>query len=264
MREGLAIFPRMGHPARMKWITAILVVLSVAVPAHADEPFSNADLLRNFDQIAFGNEYTGKRYDVVRKWAKPVLMGIQGGDYPAYLETFIEDVARDLSEITGHRIELYYSLGKQRAKTLAPDFDKNKVNVILFYLPDEEIPDALAKYWKGDKEKVRWMVENSTCFANYFTKGGEIRAAVIVFPSRHPESYHRACAVEEITQILGLPNDSNQVKPSIFNDTSRYFELTEHDRWLLRALYQKDITPGMPRDEALRRALDFWKRARPE
>ena len=96
------------------------------------------------------------------------------------------------------------------------------------------------------------------------TKKGEIVAAVIIFPARHPESYHRACAVEEITQILGLPNDSNTVKPSIFNDHSRYFELTEHDRWLLRALYQKGITPGMSRNETLTRVLAFLKRARPE
>ena len=164
----------------------------------------------------------------------------------------------------GHQIELYYSFAKQKQKRLGPDFDHKKVNVILYYLPDEEIPAAVAKYWKGDQERVRWMVANSTCFANYFTKKGEIVAAVVVFPSRHPESYHRACAVEEITQILGLPNDSDYVKNSIFNDTSRYFELTEHDRWLLRALYQPEIMPGMARNDALKAALSFWRRARPQ
>jgi hypothetical protein len=28
----------------------------------------------------------------------------------------------------------------------------------------------------------------------------------------------RACVVEELTRVLGLPNDSDAVKPSIFND----------------------------------------------
>lgn len=246
-----------------RFIAAALIACSVST-ASANEPFSNADLLRNFDAIAFGNEYTGRKYDIVRKWSKPVRMGIQGPEYPAYLETFVEDVARDLSETTGHPIELYYSFAKQKARTLPQNFDRKNVNVILYYMEDEKIPDAVAQYWKGDKEKVRWMVQNSTCFANYFTKKGEIVAAVIVFPSRHPESYMRACAVEEITQILGLPNDSRLAKPSIFNDQSRYFELTDHDRWLLRALYQNDIKPGMPRNDALRKALAFWKRARPE
>jgi len=248
----------------MKRLLIVLSLLLAPGPSFADENFSNADLLRNFDIIAFGNEYTGRKYDIVRKWAKPVLMGIQGKDYPAHLEAFIDDVAKDLSKTTGHRIELYYSYAKQKAKRLAPDFDRGYVNVILYYMEDKDIPAALAKYWKGDEEKVRWMVQNSTCFANYFTKKGEIVAAVIVFPSRHPVSYHRACAVEEITQILGLPNDSNAVKPSIFNDSSRYFELTEHDRWLLKALYLPEIKPGMARNDALRLALDYWKRARPE
>lgn len=248
---------------KMRIVLIIAVLMTLLGPARAQEPFTNADLLRNFDAIAFGNEYTGQRFDLVRKWAKPMRMGIQGKNYPAYLETFIDDVAQDLAKMTGHDISLYYSFAKQKAKTLASDFDRTKVNVILYYLPDDQIPAATAKYWNNDPERVRWLVENSTCFANYFTKKGEITAAVIVFPSRHPESFHRACAVEEITQILGLPNDSNLVKPSIFNDSSQYFELTEHDRWLLRALYLPEITPGMHRHDALRKALDFWKRARP-
>lgn len=247
----------------MRIFTIIVALFIMPGAAKADEPFTNADLLRNFDTIAFGNEYTGQRFDIVRKWAKPMRMGIQGKGYPAYLETFIEDVAQDLSKTTGHEISLYYSFNKQKTKQLSADFDRKKVNVILYYLPDDKIPAATAKYWDNDQERVRWLVQNSTCFANYFTKKGEITAAVIVFPSRHPESFHRACAVEEITQILGLPNDSNLVKPSIFNDSSQYFELTEHDRWLLRALYLPEITPGMHRHDALRKALDFWKRARP-
>jgi hypothetical protein len=246
-----------------RFLFALFLVLS-PVSSFADESFSNADLLRNFDVVAFGNEYSGQKYDHVRKWAKPMLMGIQGKDYPAHLETFIDDVAKDLSETTGHRIELYYSFAKQKAGELAADFDRKNVNVILYYMDGKDMPGELAKYWKDDEEKVRWMVQNSTCFANYFTKKGEIVAAVIAFPSRHPVSYHRACAVEEITQILGLPNDSNAVSPSIFNDSSRYFELTEHDRWLLRALYQPAIKPGMARDDALRLALDYWKTHRPE
>lgn len=247
----------------MRILIMIVAVFATLTAARAEEQFSNADLLRNFDSIAFGNEYTGQRFDIVRKWSKPMRMGIQGKDHPAYLETFIDDVAQDLAKTTGHDISLYYSIGKQRAKQLPADFDQKKVNVIVYYLPDDEIPVATAKYWNNDPERVRWLVQNSTCFANYFTKKGEITAAVIVFPSRHPESFLRACAVEEITQILGLPNDSNLVKPSIFNDSSQYFELTEHDRWLLRALYLPEITPGMHRDDALRKALDFWKRARP-
>ena len=64
----------------------------------------------------------------------------------------------------------------------------------------------------------------------------------------------RACVVEELTQILGLPNDSATVEASIFNDHSQYFELTKNDRMLVQVLYHPRITFAMPRQQALRLA----------
>jgi len=247
----------------MRILFVICLVLLV-LPAKAQESFSNADLLRAFDIVAFGGEYSGKRYDVVRKWAGPVRIGIQGKDHPAYLETFIEDVAQDLTKTTGHPVELYYSFGKQKAIQLPADFDPKRVNVFVLYADDKGVRDAVYQYFGGSKIEKEAVLAEATCLANYKTRKNEIVWALIIFPSRHPESYHRACAVEEITQIMGLPNDSDTIPQSIFNDTSKHFELTEFDRWLLKALYQPAIKPNMPRNEALKLALDFWKRARPE
>lgn len=247
----------------MHVLIAICMIFFV-LPAKAQESFSNADLLRAFDIVAFGGEYSGRRYDVVRKWAGPVRIGIQGAGHPAYLETFIEDVAQDLTKTTGHPVELYYSFGKQKAKQLSRDFDPKRVNVFVIYADDKGVRDAVYKYFGGSDVEKEAVLAEATCLANYKTRKNEIVWALIIFPSRHPESYHRACAVEEITQIMGLPNDSDTIPQSIFNDTSRHFELTAFDRWLLRALYQPEIEPNMPRNEALRLALEFWKRARPE
>lgn len=248
----------------MRMLCAIVVAVLLTFPAQAqEEPYSNADLLRAFDIVAFGGEYSGKRYDVVRKWAGPVRIGIDGKDHPAYLETFIDDVAKDLAKTTGHPIELYYAFGKQKAKQLPPDFDSKKVNVFVLYLDDQGVRDAVYKYFGGGTVEKEAVLAEATCLANFRTRKNEIVSAVIIFPKRHPESYHRACAVEEITQILGLPNDSDKITQSIFNDKSRHFELTDFDRWLLKALYQPAIKPGTSRNEALRLALDFWKRARP-
>ena len=137
---------------------------------------------------------------------------------------------------------------------LAPDFDRTKINLILYYLPVEKIPNRLSRYFDNDEAKVKKMIEVSTCFAKFGTKKNKIRWAIAVFPSHHPQDYMRACVVEEMTQVLGLPNDSNAVKPSIFNDQSRYFELTPHDRLMVRMLYNPRITVGMPRGQALREA----------
>lgn len=236
-----------------------LFALSAAPPAVRAERPSNAQIIHNFDIVAFGNEYTHKRYAAVRKWSQPIRIGIQGKDYPPYFEAYVKQHIRDLWELTGHPIELYYSFSKQKAKSLAKDFDPKKVNFILFYLPKPEIPKAVAKYFGGDEDAVRKMISVSTCFAKFGTKNNEIKWAISVFPAEHPKDHMRACVVEELTQVLGLPNDSPDVKPSIFNDQSQYFELTEHDRWMLKMLYDRRITVGMKREDAItmgRRILD--------
>ncbi|MDA1090834.1 MAG: DUF2927 domain-containing protein [Proteobacteria bacterium] len=242
-------------------ILTALVLLTVAAVAPAgaepsEETVTNQDIVRNFDTIAFGNEYTGRRYDNVRKWRQPIRVGIEGR-YPKYFETFVLQHIRDLRKLTGHSIRLYYSPAMQKEGRLAPDFDRKKINLILYYLPVDKIPKRLARYFDNDEAKVKKMIEVSTCFAKFGTKINEIRWAIAVFPSHHSQEYMRACVVEEMTQVLGLPNDSNAVKPSIFNDSSQYFELTAHDRWLIKMLYDPRITVGMPRPDAIRAAATF-------
>ena len=222
----------------------------------AQDPNKLADigtLVRYFDIIAFGNEFTGKRFARVRKWVEPIRIGLQG-EYPGYFEAFVRQQIEDLQRLTNHPIKLYYSPTLQRERRLPPGFDRKKTNVILFYLPRDKIAGAIARYFDNDAAQVAAIVKSSTCFAKFFTRRDEIRAAIAVFPSHHPKNFMRACVVEELTQIMGLPNDSTIVEASIFNDRSQFFELTANDRMLLRVLYDPRITYAMPRQNALRLA----------
>ena len=54
---------------------------------------------------------------------KPIRVGINGKNHPSYFEWYVRENIRNLSELTGHPTELYYSIGKQRSATLAKDFD---------------------------------------------------------------------------------------------------------------------------------------------
>jgi len=252
---------------RVGFIIAAFLCLVVGVTTggatvHAEE-LSNAKILRNFNIVAFGNEYTGRRYKFVRKWKQPIRVGIQGKDYPPYFEANVRQHIRDIWELTGHPIELYYSWSLHKQKRLAKDFDPKKVNFILFYMPTKDIPKAVAKYFDDDEAQVRQMINVSTCFAKFGTKQNEIKWAISVFPAEHPKDYMRACVVEEMTQVMGLPNDSAEVSPSIFNDKSRYFELTEHDRWMLKMLYDPRITVGMPREHAIAMGKTILSELRP-
>ncbi len=210
-------------------------------------------LVRYFDIIAFGNEFTGKRFTRVRKWVEPLRIGLQG-EYPAYFEAFVVQQIKDLQRLTNHPIQLYCSPTLQREKRLPLGFDRKKTNVILFYLLRDKISGAVARYFDNDPAQVAAIVKSSTCFAKFFTRRDEIRAAIAVFPDHHPKNYMRTCVVEELTQIMGLPNDSAVVEASIFNDRSQYFELTANDRVLLSVLYDPRITYAMPRQRALQLA----------
>ncbi len=254
----------MKKQPRLTFFMALLIAALWSPPSHGQEPLTNAKILRDFNIIAFGNEYTLRRYDHVRKWKKPIRIGIQGSKYPPYFENFVNAHIRDLWELTGHPIELYYSFNKQKAGTLAKDFAPDKANFLLFYLPASDIYKAVGKYFGNDPKQVQFMIDNSTCFAKFFTKQNEITAAIAVFPDHRPKEHMRACVVEELTQVLGLANDSDSVNPSIFNDRSPYLELTDHDKWMLRLLYDPRITAGMPRQEAITTGSIILNEIRPE
>jgi len=72
-----------------------------------------------------------------------------------------------------------------------------------------------------------------------------------------------ACVVEEITQVLGLPNDSEKVFPSIFNDKTPQDLLTGLDYILLKLLYSTEIKAGMTTTEVqpiIQKQLIQWQR----
>ena len=80
--------------------------------------------------------------------------------------------------------------------------------------------------------------------ATIFVRSGEgVRKEVI-----------ESCLLEEMTQILALPNDSDLIKPSIFNRRDGLTKLTPLDRSLIRVLYDPSMTVGMPRHQALNKA----------
>ena len=48
-----------------------------------------------------------------------------------------------------------------------------------------------------------------------------------------------------MAQAMGLPNDSPDARPSLFNDSLEFAFLTDHDEILLRMLYDPRLRPGM-------------------
>jgi len=73
-----------------------------------------------------------------------------------------------------------------------------------------------------------------------------------------------ACIVEEITQVLGLPNDSDTAYPSIFNDHMPEDLLSPLDVVLLQLLYEPELKPGMTKAQVkpiVRKVLKRYQEA---
>ncbi len=85
----------------------------------------------------------------------------------------------------------------------------------------------------------------SRCFFVIWPKPDwSIKTAKIAINSILEDSHITHCLLEELTQSLGLPNDSERLRPSVFNETSMLTELSPIDRVLIRTVYDPRIKPG--------------------
>jgi hypothetical protein len=75
-------------------------------------------------------------------------------------------------------------------------------------------------------------------------------AGIVLIRAEHPPLTRLSCVQEEMAQAMGLPNDSREARPSLFNDSREFALLTEHDAILLRMLYDPRLRPGMTAAEA--------------
>lgn len=233
-----------------------------------DTPFTESDLLRNFERIAFFNEYArngGLRPSDgtpgrLKKWTVPVRIGIEFGDNVPMenrardSENLVKYVAR-LSRITGHPISV----------------TNTNPNFVVMIMNNDDAAQAQARATQlvpsiKDSNLVFFsnLPRSIQCFviAAGFENEHEYRAAVAYIRSENTALQRLACIHEEVAQGLGLANDSPRARPSIFNDDEEFALLTTHDEMLLRALYDPALRPGMSLEEARPILRDLFARSR--
>jgi hypothetical protein len=217
-----------------------------------DTPHTAAMLVRNFERIALFDEYqrgaglttSDGKPGVLRRWDVPVRLGIEfGASVPPGIRradrATLSRYATRLARLTGHPIRMV-------------DRDPN---FLVLVLGEDDRPAA--------KARVRAMVPDVNpsamrlfdrlpraihCFVFAFSgadNDAAYRRAVAVIRAEHPDLLRRSCYHEEIAQGLGLPNDSPEARPSIFNDDDEFALLTTHDEKLMQMLYDPRLRPGM-------------------
>jgi hypothetical protein len=203
------------------------------------KPFG-ADLVESFELIALRNEYGDTGWTPVRKWQKPVRVFIDSrAGYLHIQEKLVAAHLANLARITGHDIRI--TTDKQEANTLLVfDREMNLRALADSLTPEEHLSDEFLK--------------SAVCFATFYLHhDSSIHKAVVVIPVDRARAKAKlpTCIIEELTQILGLINDSDKVFPSIFNDKSIDEELSPHDIRLLKLLYHPKVKAGMSRDKVI-------------
>ncbi|MFT5482836.1 MAG: hypothetical protein ACI9GW_001490 [Halieaceae bacterium] len=202
-------------------------------------PFG-AGLVESFELIALRNEYGDTGWAPVRKWVEPVRVFVDSRSGLIHIQKkLVTAHLANLARITGHDIQT--TTDQKKANTLLV-FDREKN---LRSLADTLMPEA---------QLTNKFLNKSVCFATfYLNSDSSIRKAVIIIPVDRARARAKlpTCVIEELTQIMGLVNDSDKVFPSIFNDKSIDEQLSQHDIRLLKLLYHPTVKAGMSREQVM-------------
>lgn len=271
------VFIRGGPVYRRGMITwrKRIVILSAAVfgllivPAAAQDGRANEDALAAFfESVVFGAEYEdiAKASLMIRKWRSALRVSVAafdgaiidkpGGGRELKLEQqkprpehvqIIQKHLNALVKLTGVKTEDSKKTGE-------------KPNFFIKFAPRSAMsgPFLLRDFTGVTPEMLTKLAAPGVCyFLTAANGGGDILWAVIIVNNQLDDSRIDACLLEEMTQALGLPNDSDLVKPSVFNNRSVRQTLSADDEILLRVLYDKRMPAGTPRPQAVKIAREL-------
>lgn len=222
----------------------------------ADQTVSAQTLADNFMRIALFDEYRRGSGGFVReetesrlrRWEGPIRVSVRFGasvppERQATDRAKIASFVARLAAITGHPMSVDERM---------PNFFIHVVSEDEREALGPEIDAALPGLTRTDVAGVTAMPRSTYClvYAMANDRSKAYTRAFAVIRAEHPDLLRQSCVHEELTQGLGLPNDSPDARPSIFNDDEEFALLTDQDELMLRILYSPELRPGMTAAEA--------------
>jgi hypothetical protein len=227
----------------------------------SDRPSGRLDaerLARDFVQIALMDEYGGgftsgtgtRKPKHLLRWEEPVRIGVSfGASVPeAQRRTDLRRIdayAGRLARATGHPV----SLSRER-----PNLHVLVVSEAERRSLASQLPRLVPGISPWMVRTISRMQPNHLCMVvaePHADRRRGYRQAVAILRAEQSDLLRAACIEEELAQAMGLPNDCDVAKPSIFNDDQEYAFLTRRDEVLLKMLYSPSLASGMTPAEAL-------------
>jgi hypothetical protein len=223
----------------------------------ADAAYGPFELARNFETIALFSELTQRdgrfvadgRPGRLNRWRDPVRIQMHFGPSVGPEERREERArvaayADRLGRASNHPISLANAGGNFHVFLVSLDEQRALAPAIRAVAPGLGRAGAAA---------LASLDRSTYCTVFALAGAGDphvLTTAVALVRTEHPDLSRLACYHEEIAQGLGLTNDSDLARPSIFNDDDEFALLTRHDEQLLRILYDPRLSPGMSPEEA--------------
>lgn len=230
--------------ANAYWLLLGLILyplFAAAVDPH--EHWQRAEyIVDSFAEIALKNEYTTQGRHI-KKWRPD-------GIRYHYLHRVADDrLHEELSALHLQHLQTITGLPIQ------PVHDAHHANLLIVFSREDHLKNDLRQYFDlHDSAQQQQFFRRSVCLGRFATDThGAIYSAVVLIPVDRARAHGKLvdCIVEELTQVLGLANDSDRVFPSIFNDRSIDGLLSGLDYVLLKILYDARLEPGMTAEHAL-------------
>lgn len=215
---------------------ATMLMLSMSSPLIADKPHwqQPAYIEKSFLEIALQREH-GPGSGRLNKWQSAIHYKVvdHTGDTTLHAK-MVSQQMQHLASITG------LSMSASQSET---------ANLSIIFTSERQLDTTLENQLGMTDSSLRsHMMHDSVCVARIHTAAdGSIQHASVLIPVDRARAHAKlmACVVEELTQVLGLANDSAAVYPSVFNDRSFNDFLTGLDYLLLKLMYSPRLTAGM-------------------
>lgn len=220
----------------MSHYLALLIVMISLVACGPDysgyydnpSPYGNysEEAVNYFLKIGLCPEFGTCKRPLVKKWTSDVRIKIHG-NYNDRDEEELDSIIHELSELTGLSI-----------KKVTKD-----ANINIYYTAQSKFKEYISQYNEDDPQDGLFAVFPDANHVYY--------KAVICIEDRLDQLRKLHLLREELTQSLGLPNDSELYSNSVFQQNPQYkpTEYSNLDREVIRLLYDRNIHPGMGAEE---------------
>ncbi|MFT4414223.1 DUF2927 domain-containing protein [Fredinandcohnia humi] len=192
--------------------------------------------LEYFKEIAFGSEWD-KPTNKIIKWEDDPRIGVEGAPSGEDIES-LKNVIDDINNLQS---------------SIHLEIVKDKPNIVIYFVPLDDF----------DKYINNPMPNNWGLFYYWYSSNYTIYESKILISTDKPSQVEKTHLIrEELTQTLGLFNDSMKYEDSMFfQDWTTTTEFSDIDKKLIKLLYDERIQPGMSiiDFEKLYKIIDFEK-----